>query len=363
LKRLSGVLRFLLFLSIGAGLFWLAFRNLNLSKMVAQFKSAHYIYIFIALGVSLLSHFFRALRWNLLIKPLGYKVPARNSFIAVLIGYMVNFAIPRMGEVSRCVILNRSEKIPLNKLIGTVFIERLFDTLTLLIIIVITFIAEYQRLKDLIYDYIYTPFLNSSSGIDIKLIIIIGMIIIAMIIASILIIRFIRQKSADNKFMGKIHSLLTGFYAGIKTIKTMDRKWEFILYTILIWTGYWMMTYIVFFAFDLTASLGPIAGLAVLAIGSLGIVFPSPGGIGSFHFAAILALSFYQPAGVSDIDWKNTSGLYAIVNHESQMFFLIAAGAIAYMLFVIQQRKHHYKDVSLFVTDLEEEIDQNISAS
>ena len=135
----------------------------------------------------------------------------------------------------------------------------------------------------------------------------------------------------------------------------MNRKWEFILYSVLIWTGYLMMTYIVFFAFDLTAGLGILAALAVLSIGSLGIVFPSPGGIGSFHFAAILALSFYQPAGVSDIDWKNTSGLFAIISHESQMFFLIAAGAIAYMFFVINQRKHHEKDVSLFTTELEEE--------
>jgi uncharacterized protein (TIRG00374 family) len=363
LKKFTGVLRFLLFLSIGVGLFWLAFRNLNLSKMVEEFKSAHYIYIFIALAVGILSHFFRALRWNLLIKPLGFNVPARNSFIAVLIGYMVNFAIPRMGEVSRCVILNRSEKIPLNKLIGTVFIERLFDTISLLLIIIIAFIAEYQRLKDLIFNYLYTPFLTRSAGIDIKLIIIIGLILLAMIIVAILIIRFIRRKSSDSKFMAKIHSLLSGFYTGIKTIISMDRKWEFILYTILIWTGYWMMTYIVFFAFDLTAGLGLLAGLVVLAIGSLGIVFPSPGGMGSFHFAVILALSFYQPAGVSDIDWKNTSGLYAIINHESQMFFMIAAGAIAYMFFVIQQRKHHYKNVSLFSTEIEEEIDKNISAT
>ena len=331
--------------------------------MVEQFKSAHYIYIFLALAVGLLSHFLRAVRWNLLIKPLGYKVPARNSFIAVLIGYMVNFAIPRMGEVSRCVILNRSEKIPLNKLIGTVFIERLFDTFTLLVIIIITFIAEYQRLKDLIHNYIYTPFQNKASGVDIKLIIIIGLIILALIVGAILIIRYIRHKSADNKFMGKVHSLLSGFYAGIKTIKNMNRKWEFILYSILIWMGYWLMTYTVFFAFDLTANLGPLAGLAVLAIGSLGIVFPSPGGIGSFHFAAILALSFYQPAGVSDIDWKNSSGLFAIISHESQMIFLIIAGAIAYMFFVINQRKHNNKDVSLFTADLEKEIDQNISAS
>jgi len=168
LKKFTGVLRFLLFIFIGAGLFWLAFRNLNLSKMVDQFKSAHYSFIFIGLAVGLISHFFRALRWNLLIKPLGFNVPAKNSFIAVLIGYMVNFAIPRMGEVSRCVILNRSEKIPLNKLIGTVVIERIFDSFCLLLIIIITFIAEYQRLKELIYKYLYTPFLTHSSGIDIK---------------------------------------------------------------------------------------------------------------------------------------------------------------------------------------------------
>lgn len=357
MKNFTGVLRFLLLLSVGVALFWLAFRNLNLSKMVEEFKSAHYIFIFIALGVGLFSHFLRALRWNLLIRPLGFKVPAKNSFIAVLIGYMVNFAIPRMGEVSRCVILNRSEKIPLNKLIGTVFIERVFDSISLLVIIIITFIAEYQRFLN--HKYIYTPFLNSSSGLDIKLVIVIGLVILAIIIGIIILIRLIKHKSTDNKLMAKIHSLLSGFYTGIKTIKTMDRKWEFILYSISIWICYWLMTYTVFFAFDLTAGLGPLAGLAVLAIGSLGIVFPSPGGMGSFHFAAILALSFYQPAGVSKIDWDNTSGLFAIISHESQMFFLIAVGAIAYMLFVINQRKHHEKGVSLFSDGLDDENEQN----
>jgi glycosyltransferase 2 family protein len=334
---------------------------MKLSDMVEQFKSAHYIFIFIALGVGLLSHFFRALRWNILINPLGYKVPAGNSYIAVLIGYMVNFAIPRMGEVSRCVILNRSEKIPLNKLIGTVFVERVFDSVCLLLIIIITFIAEYHRLKELLNKYIFSPFQSGASGIDFKLIIVVGLIIIALVVVVIMIIKFIRHKSADNKFMAKLHSLLSGFYAGIKTIKTMNNKWSFILFTILIWVSYWLMTYIVFSAFDLTSSLGPIAALSVLAIGSLGIVFPSPGGIGSFHFAAILALSFYQPSGVSDLDWKNTSGSYAIISHESQMIFLIIAGAIAYMLFVLHQRKHHYNDVSLFTKELEEEIDQNLT--
>jgi uncharacterized protein (TIRG00374 family) len=322
--------------------------------MIEEFKSARYVFIFISLAISLGSHYIRAVRWNLLIRPLGYKVPARNSFIAVLIGYMVNFAIPRMGEVSRCVILNRSEKIPLNKLIGTVFIERLFDTFTLLIIIILTFFLEYQRLKDLIYDYIYTPFMKSSSAVDFWLIIIVVLILLGLVVAAWLIIRYIRHKSNHNKYFGKLHSLLSGFYTGIKTIKSMDRKWEFIFYSILLWAGYWLMAYVVFFAFDLTSGLGPLAGLAVLAIGSLGVVFPSPGGIGSYHFAVILALSFYKPDAVSTIDWNSTSGLFAIISHESQMIFLILAGVISYFLFVLHQRKYHYKDTSIFATDIED---------
>jgi uncharacterized protein (TIRG00374 family) len=355
LKKFTAVLRFLFFLGIGIFLLWLAIRGLNPQKIIDGFAHANYFYIILALLVSLVSHFLRAVRWNLLIRPLGYKVHARNSFIAVLIGYMVNFAIPRMGEISRCVILNRSDRIPLNKLIGTVVIERIFDTITLLIIIVFTFFIEFERLKELVYNYLYNPIVSKYQQLGLLLLIAIVAIIGFLGLVAWLMIRFIRNKSATSKFIDKVHNLLSGFYTGIKTIRTMEHKWLFVMYTILIWAGYWMMTYIIFDALQETRGLGLAAGLAVLAIGSIGIVFPSPGGIGSYHYAAIIALSFYKPLEVAAESWSESSAIYSLISHESQMIFLILAGGIAYMFFVFHQRRHKSKDIGIFTTHIDEE--------
>ena len=135
MKILLNVLKYLLFFSIGAALLYLALHNLSWQKIINGFMQANYFFVALALAVGLISHYFRALRWNILIESLEYKISVKNSFIAVLINYMVNFAVPRMGEISRCIIINRTDRIPMNKLIGTVLIERLFDVFVLLLII------------------------------------------------------------------------------------------------------------------------------------------------------------------------------------------------------------------------------------
>jgi glycosyltransferase 2 family protein len=281
----------------------------------------------------------RALRWKILLKPLGYPVTTKNSFLAVLIGYMVNFAVPRAGEISKCVIINRANKTPLNQVIGTVLIERIFDTICLLIILITVLFIEFNTLKDLVYDYIYFPLRQKYASINLMFIIILIVIILIAIFIAIYAIKFIKHKSKTNKFAEKIHNLLSGFYSGIKTIRTMEHKWKFAIYTILMWSAYWGVTYIVFFATKPLVGLTPLAGLSVLAISSVGMVFPSPGGIGSYHYAVIIALKFYKPINYADIDWHNASALYALLNHESQMIFLILAGAVAYLVFIISQRK------------------------
>jgi glycosyltransferase 2 family protein len=339
LKKILNILRILFFFSIGGVLLWLALRNLSWSNIVEGFKNANYFIIFLALVIGISGHYIRAVRWNILLKPLGYKLSRGNTFIAVLIGYMVNFAVPRMGELSRCIIVNRGNKVPLNQVIGTMIVERIFDTFSLLLIVVVTCFIEFKTLKTLIYDYIYNPLIQKYDSLNVIFLVIIIAIAVVCILAVIYFVRFIRHKSKTNKFAEKVHRLLSGFYSGIKTIKTMEHKWLFVFYTVLMWGTYWGVTYIMFFSTTALSSLSPLAGLSVLAISSLGIVFPSPGGIGTYHYAAILALKFYRPINIADLDWRNASALYTLINHESQMIFLITCGAISYMIFIVNQRK------------------------
>lgn len=338
MKKLLNVLKYILFYGIGVALLWLALRGLSWREIISGLKNANYFFVLLALAISLLSHYFRAMRWNLLIEPLDHKVSGKNSFIAVLFGYMVNFALPRMGEISRCVILNRSDKIPLNKLIGTVLIERVFDMFILLVLLVLTFFLEFRRLKDFLYEYLYFPLQNNFNDLSLVFWLSVMGILIILLALLILSVRFIRRNSGSSKFIGKIHEMLSGFYSGIKTIIHMEKKWRFIIFTTCIWACYFLMTYLMFFSIPMTSTLGLGAALSALTIGSIGMVIPSPGGMGSWHYAVVLTLGFYKPLSMPAADWYKASKLYTLITHESQMIFLILAGAIAYLIFMANQK-------------------------
>ena len=296
-------------------------------------------FVVIALMVGLLSHYFRAARWKILIEPLDHKISMKNSFIAVLINYMVNFALPRMGEISRCVIINRSDKVPLNKLIGTVLVERVFDMIVLLILLVLTFFIQFGRLKDLIYKFIFTPLQKNFVNQSVLFWVLVVVILLAVVFVFILISRYIKRHASSNKLIGKLHEMLSGFYAGCENHYRYGKKnGRFIIYTLCIWTCYFLMTYLMFFSTGMTYGLGLGAALSALTIGSIGMVIPSPGGMGSWHYAVVLTLGFYKPSLISDIDWYKGTKLYTLITHESQMIFLIFAGVVAYLIFLANQK-------------------------
>ena len=160
-KKLLTVLKYLVFLAIGIGLLWLTFRHQSIEVIIDQMRQADLRWIGLSLVFSFLALISRAYRWNLLIHPLGYRPKLINAFHSLMIGYFANLAIPRIGEISRCVALKKAEDVPFDKLIGTVIIERISDVIMLMISILLVLFIEYQRLGSFLNEHFFSPIMES----------------------------------------------------------------------------------------------------------------------------------------------------------------------------------------------------------
>jgi glycosyltransferase 2 family protein len=159
-KKVLQALKLLLFISIGLLLVWLSIRGLDeetKKQTVEAFKKANYTWVFLSIVVGILSHWSRAVRWNMLMQPLGHSPRTSNTFFAVMVGYLANYAFPRLGEVTRCSLVSRYEKVPLNEALGTVVAERIIDVITMLTLFVLTLLLNANKLFDIVDEQIFSP--------------------------------------------------------------------------------------------------------------------------------------------------------------------------------------------------------------
>ncbi len=321
-KKTSKTLWYVVFLTLGVALLWFSFRNIDLSQLWTDIKSAKYSWMLLSLACLAISLFFRALRWNIQIEALGYKTRASSTYGAVLIAYLANCIFPRLGEVARCSVLKRKENIPFDKTLGSVISERIIDLLVLFGLAFLVIVFQWKLLGSLVTSWM-VPLLN-------KLInnVLLGIVVILAGIAGIvLLIKIIKR----NK---KIASLWHGFLDGIKSVVTMKKKWRFVLYTLGVWGFYVVMTWLPFYMLSETSHLGLVEAITLLGIATLGVVAPVPGGIGTYHFIAITLLS-----GFYDIS-EQVAGSFAAINHGSQMIFYLITGVLAYVvMFFFDKRK------------------------
>lgn len=325
--KIKNILKFLIFLGVSVLLFWLVYRGQNINELLKALKSFNYWWIGLALCLGFLCHVSRAIRWNMLIKPLGHKPRLSNTFLAVLTGYLVNFAIPRAGEVARCGVLKQYENISFTKLIGTVIIERGIDILMTVLILIIALFLQFHVLTDFFQrnPVLKSNFLNifSTRNLIIMILIIIGLIVIFFGTRRVLRKTKIYQKTAE---------ILRNFIDGIKTIKKLENKTAFIGHTLFIWIGYFLTLYICFFSFQPTVNLTLLTSLSLFAIGNLAMLAPVQGGIGAWHFMIIETLYIY---GISQTDGK----IFALVAHGANTFFLVILGFLALVLLPIINKK------------------------
>ena len=335
-KILTETFKYLFFLGLGIFLFWLSMRKLNLDEMIQEIAGADYFWAVAGLILAIISHIFRALRWNLLINSMGYKTRLSTTFYALMVGYMANTAVPRMGEFMRCGVLSRKEKIPFNALFGTVISERLFDLLVLFLLLLAVVFGQWTLMGDFTMRMV-GPFLEKISN-NVYLLALLSVVGIAIFTSALFI--YYKHRHSLQKLPGyaKIHNLLTGLGQGIRTIDRMKQKGLFLMYTLMIWLCYILMIYVPFRMLPETSPLDFMAGITLLAVGSLGIVAPVPGGIGAYHFIAKAVLTELYAIG------GNAAGSFAVITHAAQTLLNVLTGALGYVMLFFVDRKSPFNE-------------------
>jgi hypothetical protein len=320
-QSLLNLLKGLAFLLLGGGILYYVFHQQDLAyqaecakqgvaaadcslidKVLTDFATADFGWLAIVLLCFTLSNVSRALRWNMLLRGLGDGIQPRfiNGFLSINFGYLVNLFVPRAGEVARAGAMGRYEKIGVEKVMGTIVIGRMIDVIS---IFIMTGLALYFG-SDIIWQWIDENAVLGDKLAGLQWIF--GFLAVFGIVTLLLAYRF-REKLLENKVIRKIYDILLGFLDGLKTISKLDNVPLFVFYSIMIWAMYYLMTYLCLFAFEPTAGLGPVAGLVTFVAGGWGIVVPSPGGMGSYHFMTSAALELYGVAGDDAFSWSNIS--------------------------------------------------------
>lgn len=323
------ILQYVIFLAVAVLFLWLAGKDISLEEMMVHVRKAHLWPLILVFIVGIGSHYIRALRWKMLIEPLGYKVNVTNTFLSIMVGYLVNLGTPRMGEVARCAVLSRYEKIPADKLAGTMLVERAFDFLSLIGVLLLTYVVEYKAVNEFLNEIIFTPLLAFATGTNL-------LIIGGVLVVIILLFIYVRKKI--NRMENKISAILKNIFSGIGSVKKMKNPGLFLLHTCIIWAMYLFMTYLGFLAFDSLSHLPFGTALSTLSIGSFGFVIPTPQGAGSFQAFVMSAL--HDMYGIE----KGLAFAYANVSWIAQTLVLISGGFIALISLPIYNRKRNGTD-------------------
>jgi uncharacterized membrane protein YbhN (UPF0104 family) len=339
-KYIISALKFLLFLSIGLGILYYAYYTQNeayqiaeakkaacaelgqaieectltaedfteedlkqyvlMDKLKKDFASLNYFWVLASIFIFMISNVSRAIRWKMLMKPLGRNVRLINSFMAVMVGYMANSVVPRAGELVRCGFLSRYERLPVNKVLGTVAMSRSLDVVCLAIAMGLMLVLE----GDVVWGFIEEKaFAGKSEGGMLSNPWVLGFL--GLMAAGGIFFLVFRKRLLNIPIIAKLWGIALGFWEGLKTIGQLDRPFLFVFHTVTIWVMYYLMHYVVFFAFEPVAHLPPVVGLTVFVFGSLGIVIPAPGGIGAFQYLVTNALIIYGIAGDDAFSFSN----------------------------------------------------------
>ncbi len=291
-KNITSIAKFILFLGIGLFLVWWSIHKLegkDYNDFIISLKTANYILLIPVFAILTLSHLSRAIRWRILMRSMNYNPRLSNTFCAVMVGYLANFAFPRLGEVLKCTILGKYEKVPADKLIGTILIERAVDLVCFFIVIVISLLTQATVVGGYAKKAFNKYFLSQE-----KEMMFIKIAILAIIcIATYYVFKFFLKKYRHIKLVEKIEGIYKGVMVGLLSVKTMKNKWNFIFHSLIIWACYVVGTYIGFFAINQTAGLPMLAAFPVLVFGTFATI-ATPGGIGLYPVFLMEAMQLYN---------------------------------------------------------------------
>lgn len=295
LSKLKKALQILASLALGIGiLYWLfAKENLDWADFQTELTTVNWFWIILGIINLQLSWLYRAIRWQMQIEAIDRRYALRDLWAASIAGVAINYLIPRSGELLKCAWVGKKTGSSTPRLIGTVVTERAIDVLCLLLIVCIGFFLEYDVLISFLLEEAKVPYWLLYLGLFG------GVLGLAFL--------FVTQRLAKRKggVFAKLWDLVTALWEGILSVKKLKRPFLFIALTLLIWSSYVLMQYLVFFAYPPASKFGFDVALIVFIFSSFGIIVPTPGGIGSFQFFAQTALVIYGMASASALFFAN----------------------------------------------------------
>jgi uncharacterized protein (TIRG00374 family) len=315
--------QFVFFLAIGGVLLYFAFRGIDLNELIVTLRHAGYGWVALSLVFAFLALLFHAYRWQLLLGVIDKHPRVSRILLAVNVGYLANFVFPRIGEITRCGVLNRTDKLPVDKVFGTVVAERMCDMLMALLLLALVLALKFETASGFMMRNVIYPMkrmVPETAGI------LWGAAILLLAAAAFFLLWHIFQKQLlQIKALRKIKEWLAGVFQGIKSILKLNRFGLFLLLNLLVYGMYFMQTYLMFFALPHTASLGMADALFILVVSSLSFVVPVQGGIGAYHVMTSVGLTVF---GLS----REEGMAYATLSHSATSLLLILLGALSLLI-------------------------------
>lgn len=330
-KTLLTVLQYFFFLCLGVLFVWLTIKDIKQdqwNQIKLSLANARHWLIIPVLILILLSHYSRALRWKILMEPLGYFPSTFNTWAAVMIGYLVNAGVPRLGEVVKCTLLAKYENVRADKLVGTIVVERIIDIVCLLIVFVLALVFQGHIIGDYTFNLLSNFFYDSAGNISFNKIFLTAFSIIAFCF----ILYYLLRKFGHIDVVSKIKNVLKGIWHGLNSIRLIKRKGLFIFHTIFIWGMYLVSTLAGLYALKETEHLGIGGALTTLAIGSVGMIV-TPGGIGAYPLFVANLMGLYG------LDIKTIGTALGWLLWSVQTLVILGGGLIFVAMFSFYNKK------------------------
>ena len=319
-KITSTTLKILIPLLISAVILFFTYRDYDFSQFWADMRRIDWRWLTAALAFSAFGPLFRGLRWNLLLEPIGHDVPKKDTVLTVFTGYAANIIIPRVGEVSRCAILERNARVPFSKGLGTLVAERVVDAVLLGLIVlagILTQLGQFKLLLTPTEADITAPATESVPLLQ-------SPRFWYWTIGLVIVIALCWWACVRFRLWDKVKGFIRGFWEGFLSLKKIRRLPLFIIYSVSIWLCYYFELYLAFYCLPSTSAVGPIAGLACFAASSVAVLVPTPNGAGPWHYAIVKMLGIY---GAPESDAQPL----AFVLHFCQTMIYLLCGLIAWI--------------------------------
>lgn len=307
---------------LGALILYMIYSDFSFSQLWEELKGMDMWWFAVSTFFGIMSHVLRGWRWKLALEPLGFRPSSRVSVYSIFVAYAANLVVPRVGEVSRCVILEQYEKVPFAQSLGTVVTERAIDTLMVLLLTVVAVLLQwpvfYRFVADAGLGLDGNSFFTSMSG---------WIVVLLSLLAIMVLAYLLLRKMA---LWAKLKAFFSNFMNGLLSLKKVKNAWLYVLETVGIWFCYFMQFYLCFFCFSFSSNLSLLAGLLLFVAGSIAVVVPTPNGMGPWHFAIISIMVLY---GVSE----NNASVFALIVHSSQTLLVALLGVYALIMLQIKQ--------------------------